>query len=390
MTTGQRLLIVQPWFSAIGHPAQSLFNTMRMLAPVERVDYLVSEDKQFEFHANLAAALGRGQRLFRFPVSSSALKESTVKCLWHMASRVHVFSAARLVLFFDVDLLALAKRWRYLSPLMRVEQLSLLYLSGPEQFPEGSSARGHVARLLQRKDVVLCVRTLELEKDWIEAFPDVDRRRIRTLPSLEIPEAQGFPVRRCERRTDLRFGVLGQLRRGKSLDVLAPLFSGRPDIGVLKVAGSFGSAAERDALRVLESLPGFEERYFEDAELLQRTAALDYVVVLYDNWDKRMESAVLYLAMRANRPIVAYSEGWCERMIEQFGCGVSVAREGADLAAFLESLPLPGDPGYTALLEGVARFREAHRADVLLPRFTACVGLERYGHAALTAETRHS
>lgn len=378
MTRDVRLLIVQPWFSAIGHPAQSLFNTMRTLAPVTDIDYLVSEDAQFEHHANLALALGAGQRLFRFVVSGSALKENTVQSLWHIARRFRAFRDARWVLFFDMDLVAVAKRWRFLAPLMKVDQLSLLYLSGPEQFPQGGSARRHVERLLRRKDVVLCVRTLELEQDWIAAFPEIEPSRIRTLPSLEIPEGQEFPVRPCERRADLRFGVLGQLRRGKSLDVLVPLFSGRPEFGTLKVAGSFASAAERDRLRFLQDFAGFEECYFEDAELLRLTAAQDYVLVLYDHWDKRMESAVLYLAMRANRPILAYSEGWCERMIREFGCGVSVARAGLDLGAFLGALPLPGSAGYAALIDGVARFRAAHGADTLRPRFVGCVGLDRH------------
>jgi hypothetical protein len=377
MTRAARLLIVQPWFSAIGHPAQSLFNTMRTLAPVADIDYLVSEDPKFEHHADLALALGAGQRLSRFAVSSSALKENTVQCLWHFARSLRAFKDARWVLFFDLDLVAVAKRWRFIAPLVSVEQLSLLYLSGPEQFPQGGSARRHVERLLRRKDVVLCVRTLELEKDWIAAFPEIEPSRIRTLPSLEIPEGQDFPLRLCERRADLRFGVLGQLRRGKSLDVLVPLFSARPDLGVLKVAGSFASLAEREALRLLQDFPDFEERYFEDAELLLLTAAQDYVVLLYDHWDKRMESAVLYLAMRANRPILAYSEGWCERMIQEFGCGVSVARDGLDPGAFLGALPLPGSADYAALLDGVARFRGAHRADALRPRFVSCVGLDR-------------
>jgi len=105
-TPDARLLIVQPWFSAIGHPAQSLFNTMRTLTPVANIDYLVSQDAQFEHHANLERALGAGQRLFRFAVSGSALKDNTVKCLWHMARQARIFKDARCVLFFDMDLVA--------------------------------------------------------------------------------------------------------------------------------------------------------------------------------------------------------------------------------------------------------------------------------------------
>ena len=118
MMRAGRLLIVQPWFSAIGHPAQSLFNTLRTLALVADIDYLVSEDPNFQHHANLALALGPGQRLFRFVVSGSALKDNTVRCLWHLARRFRSFREARCVLFFDMDLVTIAKRWWFLAPLM--------------------------------------------------------------------------------------------------------------------------------------------------------------------------------------------------------------------------------------------------------------------------------
>ena len=370
----ERLLIVQPWFTAIGHPAQSLYNTMRSLTGVAAIDYLVSQDRQFEHHAKLDLALGAGQRLFRFEVTDSVLKKNTVKCLLSMLRFVRKFRDVRCVFFFDMDLGTIAKFWPLLAPLLRLRQLSVLYLLGPEQFARHGSTRRRVERLLRRRDVVLCLRTQELEKDWVAAFPDVEPSRIRTIPSLEIPDGHHFPMRDCPQRAEVRFGILGQLRRGKSIGTLAPLFLQRPEIGILKVAGSFASPAEKEALGLLRDFPGFEERYFGDDELLQITATQDYIVVLYDQWDKRMESAVLYLAMRANRPVLVYAEGWCERMIEQFGCGITVPRGEPDLPALFGALPLPGSPAYVELLNGVARFREAHRGAALLPRFLECVG----------------
>lgn len=378
-----RLLIVQPWFSAVGHPAQSLYNTMRTLARVAGVDYLVAQDAQFEHHAELGQGLGPDQGLFRFKVSDSDLKNNTVAGLWHAATRPWKFRGVRHLFFFDMDLLRVAKWWPVLGPLLRVRQLSLLYLLGPEQIGMHGSARRRVEKLLQRPEVVLCLRTSELERDWVAAYPGIDPARIRTLPSLEIPEGIDFPPRPCPDRAGLRFGVLGQLRRGKSIGELVPVFLNHPEIGVLKVAGSFASPAERDALSMLQGLPGFEERYLKDEELLQLTAAQDYIVILYDQWDKRMESAVLYLAMRANRPVLVYAEGWCDRMIRQYGCGVSVAREGLDLPTFLAGLPLPGSKAYSDLLDGVRRFREAHRTETLLPRFFECIGFEANGKADL-------
>ncbi|MBC7992743.1 MAG: hypothetical protein H7Z15_05815 [Rhizobacter sp.] len=347
---------------------------MRTLTRVTHIDYLVSRDALFEPNADLTQALGLGQRLFRFAVLGSDLKKNTVAALWAMVKLFSQFRDVRQVFFFDMDLVSIAKWWPVLGPLLRVKQLSLLYLMGPEQISGHPRSRRRVERLLRRHEVVLCLRTSELRQDWVAAFPDGDPERIRTLPSLEIPEGVDHPPQYCQERADVRFGLLGQLRRGKSIDALVPIFSSQPEIGKLKIAGSFASPAEREALSLLQGLPGFEERYLSDDELLQLTAAQDYIVILYDHWDKRMESAVLYLAMRANRPVLVYAEGWCDRMIREFGCGLSVGRADLDLRGFLASLPLPGSSAYAALIEGVQRFRQSHRTEALLPNFFGCIG----------------
>lgn len=373
----ERLLIVQPWFSAKGHPAQSLYNTMRNLCSVTGVDYLVSHDRHFQHHANLDQALGSGQRMFKFNVSGSSLLSNTAKGLLSLTRLVRSSGHIRCVFFFDMHLVVVSVLWPLLAPLLNLRQLSLLYLTGPERIARHRLIRQLVRRLLRRNEVVLCLRTEELEQAWVTEFPDIAPSRVRTIPSLEIPEGCLFPMRDCPDRTQVRFGIVGQLRRGKSIETLVPFFARAPDVGILNIAGSFNSSIERDALQLQRIFPGFEERYLEDEALLQITAVQDYIIVFYNNWDSRMESAVLYLSMRANRPVLAYSEGWCGRLIRQFGCGITVARTELDLARFFANLPLPGSPAYIALLDGVARFRAAHSGHILLPRFLECVGFLR-------------
>jgi hypothetical protein len=130
----------------------------------------------------------------------------------------------------------------------------------------------------------------------------------------------------------------------------------------------------------LQDHPAFEERYLEDEALLQLTAAQDYILVFYDHWDSRMESAVLYLAMRANRPVLAYADGWCGRMVRQFRCGITVVNGTLNCAKFFPTLPLPGSQGYGELLEGVGRFRAAHSGRALLPPFLERVGFASASH----------
>ncbi|MEO8151877.1 MAG: hypothetical protein ABI605_02325 [Rhizobacter sp.] len=370
----ERLLIIQPWFSAKGHPAQSLYNTMRNLRAVAAIDYLISDDRNFQHHVDVKTALGGDQRLFKFDVPGSSLLTNTARGLWSMARLLRRCGNIRCVFFFDMHLVAVSALWPLLAPWLNVRQMSLLYLAGPERIVRHGLVKALVRRLLLRQEVVLCLRTPELQAAWAQAFPDVAVARIRTIPSLEIALGPLFSIRSGIARDELRFGILGQLRRGKSIETLAPLFAAVPALGVLKVAGSFNSPAEREALHMLAAFPGFEERYLEDDELLQLAAHQDYIVMFYDNWDTRMESAVLYLAARANRPVLAYAGGWLGRMVQEFGCGIATSTDKLHLRDFLARLPLPGSSAYAQLLEGVGRLRSAHEGSVLRPLFLDCVG----------------
>jgi hypothetical protein len=168
----------------------------------------------------------------------------------------------------------------------------------------------------------------------------------------------------------LRFIVAGQIRIGKGLERLVPLFVSRPDLGALTVVGAFASAADRAALPMLTDFPGLREGFIEEHALLRTVGDHDYVLILYEDWDSRMEAATLFLAARVGRPVVCSDTGWCGRMVRTFGCGVTVASHpGFDPADALAALPRPGTADYEALVDGCARFREAHAPERLRPVF---------------------
>jgi hypothetical protein len=167
----------------------------------------------------------------------------------------------------------------------------------------------------------------------------------------------------------MHFGVLGQMRRGKGLEILIPLFQQDQQIGELTVAGSFNSETERQALELLSGFRGYEDRFLNEDDLLQLAAQQDYLLMLYDVWDGRMESAVLYLAARANRPVITYADGWSGRMVRQYGCGIVTTKSEKNIRQLLMNAPRPGTLEYQKLLDGVAAFREAHSPRILVPRF---------------------
>ena len=103
--------------------------------------------------------------------------------------------------------------------------------------------------------------------------------------------------------------------------------------------------------------------------MLERAAEQDYLLMLYDHWDRRMESAVLYLAARVNRPVVVYGDSWCGRMVREFGCGVEAqTEEHGRTLELLRSLPRPGSEAYAGLLDEMEAFRQAYSVKSLRGR----------------------
>ena len=91
--------------------------------------------------------------------------------------------------------------------------------------------------------------------------------------------------------------------------------------------------------------------------------------MLYDNWDHRMEGAVMFLAARVNRPVIVYGSGWCGRMVTEYGNGIIFPNNQTLIPELLKSLPAVTSPAYDSLLQGVKRFRQDHSGEVVRTAF---------------------
>lgn len=357
------LVIVQPWLAAPGHPAQTLRTTVEALSGASPLTCVVPHyAPSFD---PLLAALKAHAEVLRYRTPSQWLPVATLSALPTLRRRVH---RDDVVLFLDAHLVALAAAWGLLAPSTAPHRLAVLYLRGPERIAAHASAMGVVRRFVERPFVRLLLRTEELASAWAAILPPAARGHVGTLPTLEIPAAdERVPSRTGD--ASPRFLVAGQLRTGKSLERLVPLFRSRPDLGTLTVAGAFASGPMRAALAALTGFPGLREGYLEEPELLATVAEHDYLLMLYDEWDHRMEAASLFLAARVGRPVVAFDVGWTGRMVRAHGCGVLVPTEATDLGSVIAGLPMAGSSAYQAMIDGMARFREAHLPDRLRPTF---------------------
>ncbi len=351
------LLIVQPWFTAIGHPAQSLLSTASVIGAHDRVSYLISQEVGDNLFTDLAEQLGRYGHVETFIVPSSSIRTCTLLSLLALL-RSRADEKFKNILFLDAHLVLLAFFWRWVAWLVRAEVLSVIYLMGPEKISNNWLARRFISSFLSRPDTQLLLRTEELAEAWRNSFPATEKNKIDVIPSLELVSMAGTADAPLP-ATKLEFGIFGQIRPGKSIEQLVPLFAQSPDIGRITVAGTFINQQHEEVLAVLRSYPHFINRYLKEEELVMLAGKQHYLLMLYDNWDERMEAATLYLAARVGRPVIVRGSGWCGRMIKTYHCGVFCER-GGETADFFRSLPRPGDEEYAALLSGIARFRKEH------------------------------
>ena len=365
-----KLLIIQPWLCAIGHPAQSLNNLASAIGKDERVHYLVSHDiEASEFFLSSIKSLNMWGEVKSFMTTTQSGRLNTVKALltlWCMRLSGNHYQR---IFFFDESLFELALLWPLFSLGLSIERIGVLHLFGPNlgMRRRDSWARFVIGRFLKRHEVRFYLRTEELATAWQEAFNTVPTQQIRHLPSLEIPDdvLKQYPKRSSD---TLAFGIIGQIRIGKGIEWLVPVFQSNADLGTLTVAGEFNTPQTCEQLSVLKGFDGFINCFMSESDMLKRAAGQDYLLMLYDVWDKRMESAVLYLAARVNRPVVVYGDSWCGRMVREFGCGVlaSVGRE--ETVDLLRRIPRPGSSEYAMLSEGMAKFRQAHSVNSLRGR----------------------
>jgi hypothetical protein len=361
-----KLLIIQPWFDAIGHPAQSLINMASAIGKDERVEYLVSSNSESGAFIDSMEQLRAWGEVESYAVKTQVGDSNTVKALlalWRMRLKGCRYQR---IFFFDESLFALALLWPLFSLWLPVERLGVLHLFGPRLGRRNWFANFVIGRFLKRREVRFYLRTEEMAMAWRNAFNSVASGQISYLPSLEIPDDEPHQYPRTHADI-LAFGIIGQIRVGKGIEWLVPAFQNNVALGKLTVAGEFNMSQTREQLSDFCGFDGFINRFMSENEMLERAAEQDYLLMLYDQWDKRMESAVLYLAARVNRPVVVYGDSWCGRMVREFGCGVVAPINHQQVTEFLRAVPRPGGAEYERLLDGMKAFREAHSVESLRP-----------------------
>lgn len=353
----RKLLIVEPYFSIIGHPATSVLSTARILGPRSDIFYLIALDSWESPFGKMAKSLGEigNVKVTITPHPSPIL--DTIRIFVSTIILIRKSRKSYNVYFNDGHLVAVAALYQMIPDFLKPEYLFFSYMSGPERVCSVGAIRKIVRSFLKNKNVHLILRTEELCTAWQMAFADLPQSKFQIIPAAKHNYPPEMIRKNKKRNGILRFGIFGQMRSGKSIDWLVPLFKQHPEIGELHIIGGFPNEAMRRELSVLKNYQYFTEKILLPEDTLEFIQSIDYVILLFDKWDKRRESEMLFDAAIAGTPVIAFDEGWLGRMNREFSLGVSIPTNSLTILQFFKQLPVPGDERYSKMLEGLEKFR---------------------------------
>jgi len=373
---------VQPWFASPGHPAQSLLRTYRSISPLVDVKSLVFIPRDINLDPYLLELIKLCSADIILPKRSwehkvfGTLAAGTFSSIRYLEQYRNEGKGLK-VFFLDANLYILSIFLNIQT--IKFDRLDVLCMVGPEFYqktwPEYLSKWLLVKKLFDLPYFHLHLRTEDLAHDWRRLFPYLGSR-IGYLPSLELQNSEFTNRTVVNDKTDIvlekKFLVAGQIRSQKSVLKLFNFFYSSPSLGKLTVAGKIveNSLKSKIFSRTVENVT-ILDRFLTELEIKKLFLNADYNLMLYENWDDRMESAMLFESIKYGCPVVAYKGGWLGTKIVQEGLGWVISRNKTDFELFerIQQLPLPCSNEYKQILVNLEKYHQKCSSEHLVKEF---------------------
>lgn len=363
-----KVIAIQPWFTAPGHPAQSTLNFARVIPAAHLAGVLIPETPRQSPFDLVARAIQMHAPLCRFRAVGQRWRLNTaLSALAARRYRRRIAAKQSVYLFIDADLFVVGMMCAI--AFFKEDSVCMVQLTGPESTLAHPVKQKTTIAALQSGRLKLLLRTPELTDAWRRAFPHF-ADRIQLLPTIEsvVP-----PLPETQPRSDraVHIGVIGQIRVGKAIPALLAAAESAIGQAVVTVHGPLYPHQAESFIRLMRRHPQVHIGFMPEENMLRAALQNDYISCLAepDLWDTRMESASFWLAMKVARPVICFAEGWIGDMVRRTGCGVILARER--LNEELHSLPPRTSERYHRLCSQIDTLRAASSPEALWKQLDA-------------------
>lgn len=362
MTDCKKILIVEPWMCANGHPFQSCVYMLDALVNYKNVQFLCILNKNENFQKCVVSLKENQQRIakYKVPWQNALSPANTVVAIFY-ALMSQAKKNKPSIFFFDGSFVVLIYIRFALFLFLIKSRFTILCMIPPEHWCSG--LKKHILEFLLKKEAIrLLFRTEELCDDWGFHF-NLYKSQMRLLPSLEVPNYVNLEDKlvHCENNEIHKFLIVGQLRPGKSIEKIINVFENNNILSQLKIVGSYVDYKYMAKCMKYQKLGVISNIYLDTAKIESLIFNASYIILLYgERWDLRMESGLLYLSTRLGTPVITYNKGWLGRMVSKYKCGIAIDNISS-LSHLIKNIPSRKSIEYNKLVDGCVKFAKDHK-----------------------------
>jgi hypothetical protein len=315
----KKILFIQPFYFFYGHYYGLFNNLVDNLCKIKDLDFLVSINlkiKNSDFIMGLRGIQKKAQVFTFKSAKKSESKQNVIKAFFKI---VKLRKNYDIFFFYDSDIPTISILYFFFWPLLYKKKIILYVFYGPEKFNKSIIKRLLIKFFLKFKNNRIFTRTKYLSFSWQNFF--LNNRNISNLGSCDYPNVI---IRKNKKKGKLKFGVVGQIRFGKSIEFLSDFFIKNKTQGSFYLIGNFSKDQLKKKFEFINKKNLFKENFHSPKKNSNKILSLDYLCLMYDDFfDHRQDISTLYLAAKIRSPIICFNKsGWLLDKVKKYNCGL--------------------------------------------------------------------
>tara|TARA_B100000214_G_C23943016_1_gene616626 strand:+ start:178 stop:1293 length:1116 start_codon:yes stop_codon:yes gene_type:complete len=322
----KKVLFIQPYYFYGGHYFQAFNHLIKNLYNYKNYDFMVSINKKINNKSfeNDFKKINKYKKIYTFNSSKNTMSvfnviKAFIKCIF-LKKKIDIF------FYYEADIFALSCLY-FFFPFFFKNKETIVYTFYSSAFLRRRRSVNinifFIRNFLKKKRVKFYSRSIEHRNSWRRAIPGCDKK-INIIPSLDYPPVEINKVKKI-RNGKLKFGSVGQIRLGKSLDFLNDYFLKNKKYDFLILGGYADKTAEKN-LGFINSKFIEKKKFLEFDYIIKKSSKLDYLVLLYDDYlDINTEVSSFFLAVRLRTPIICFpTNNWLRKVFSKYKAGIMI------------------------------------------------------------------
>ena len=351
----KKILFINPYYFYGGHFFQTFNHLIRNLYKHDNYDFMVSINKKIQNKAfeKDFKKIKKYKKIYTFNSSKNTMSVFNVikaffKCV-ALRNKVDIF------FYYEGDLFALSCLY-FFFPFLFNKKETIVYIFYNSTYLKRRRTEGinifFIKNFLKKKGVKFFSRSIEHRNSWRKALTGCESK-INIIPSIDYPPEEIKKIK-SKRKGQLKFGSVGQIRFGKSLDFLNDYFTKNKRYKFFILGGYADKRAEHN-LGFINKEFIEKKKFLEFDYIVKKSSHLDYLILLYDDYiDINTEVSSFFLAARLKTPIICFpTNNWLRKVFLKYKPGLMIK----SLKEF-SNFPLRNSSKYKRYLNALKKFEK--------------------------------